>query len=138
MAENGGHAALAAVGADWNRGAEHWNADALAAVYADDALFFGGRPGHQVGRASIREYFASYEGVILSASLELVDQQVAELAPDLVVAQGYGHFSFVLAGDTPTRSVLRTTLLIERRGDRWRIRQHHFSMSPAVPPLGQS
>jgi len=131
-------AALAAVGQAWTAAASPWNADALAAVYADDALFFGGRPGHAVGATAIRDYFASYQGVIESGQLELVDQHVLELAPGCLLAQGYGDFTFVLAGNQQTRSLLRTTLVLSLQQGSWKIRQHHFSASPSAPPLGDS
>ncbi|HSW18990.1 MAG TPA: SgcJ/EcaC family oxidoreductase [Ramlibacter sp.] len=128
---------LAAVGAAWTAAATPWDPEALAALYTQDAMFLGGRPGHSVGREQIHAYFASYRGVILQGKLELVDQHVRELAPDCLLAQGYGDFSFVLAGDVQTRSLLRTTLVLARQGD-WKILQHHFSASPSTPPLGDS
>jgi uncharacterized protein (TIGR02246 family) len=132
------HAALAAVQRAWNAGGNAWNADALAEVYTHDALFFGGRPGHFVGRAAVRDYFASYAGVIESGTMDLVEQELVELCPGCLLAQGYADFSFVLSGNQATHSRLRTTLVIVREGQGWRIRQHHFSPTPAVPPLGQT
>jgi uncharacterized protein (TIGR02246 family) len=128
-------AALAIVQAAWNAAAHHWHPGRLTAVYADDALFFGGRPGHSVGASAIRDYFASYEGVIKSARMELVEQRFICLAEECFLAQGFGEFSFALAGDRQSRSRLRTTLVIGRQHDQWKIRQHHFSASPEVPPL---
>ncbi|RZL87687.1 MAG: SgcJ/EcaC family oxidoreductase [Variovorax sp.] len=133
-----GRAVLGDIQRRWTAAASPWNANALAAVYAEDALFFGGRPGHSVGRGAILEYFASYEGVIESGTLELVDQQVVELAPRCLLAQGYGEFAFVLAGARETRSLLRTTLVLRLQQGRWEILQHHFSASPLAPPLGDS
>ncbi|MFB9123489.1 SgcJ/EcaC family oxidoreductase [Paraburkholderia dipogonis] len=127
--------ALAIVQAAWNAGARHWNADALAAVYTADALFFGGRPGQSVGTGAIREYFASYEGVIDSATLELVEQQIVRLGTQCFLAQGYGEFSFTLSGGRMSRSRLRTTLVIALQDGEWRIRQHHFSAEPESPPI---
>src|SRR6267143_2037809 len=45
---------------------------ALVALYTDDALFYGGRPGHAVGHAKVREYFDSYVGTLAAARLALV------------------------------------------------------------------
>jgi uncharacterized protein (TIGR02246 family) len=128
-------AALAIVQAAWNAAARHWDPQALAAVYTDDALFFGGRPGHAVGAGAIREYFASYDGVIESATLELVDQQFIPLSDDCFLAQGFGEFAFELSGNQQSRSRLRTTLVIARQHGEWRIRQHHFSATPESPPI---
>lgn len=129
--------ALGAVEAAWNAAALAWDAQALAAIYTDDALLFGGRPGHAVGRAAIRDYFASYDGTIVSGRMALVEQQLQALAPELLLAQGYVDFAFVLAGDRHTRSSLRSTLILQRLQGTWRIRQHHFSPVPEAPPLGQ-
>ncbi|BBU30556.1 hypothetical protein BTHE68_42900 [Burkholderia sp. THE68] len=127
--------ALAVVQASWNLSARNWDVDALTAVYTDDALFFGGRPGHAVGPRAIREYFASYEGVIESATLELVEQHFIPVTDDCFLAQGFGEFLFVLGGSRVSRSRLRTTLLIVRQQNDWKIRQHHFSASPESPPI---
>lgn len=129
-------AALAAVQADWNAAAARWDAEALTAVYTGDAAMFAGRPGHATGEAGIRAYFGSYAGVIESAVMKLRDQRILLQLPDLVLAQGYADFNFRLAGDRPSASTLRTTLTLARRDGRWQILQHHFSATPAEPPLG--
>lgn len=129
------HAVLAQIQDEWNAAACPWNADALTAAYSNDALFFGGRPGHSVGAGAIHEYFASYMGVIESATLELVEQQVIHLAQDCLLAQGYGEFAFVLSGGRTSRSRLRTTLVIALHDGKWKIRQHHFSTTPESPPI---
>jgi uncharacterized protein (TIGR02246 family) len=128
--------ALASVEARWNAAGAPWDPQALANVYTEDAVFFGGRPGHSVGRDAIRGYFASYDGVIASGVMELVEPVILPLAPGLVLAQGHVDFSFVLAGDKRTRSLLRATLVLAKRGERWLILQHHFSPTPETPPLG--
>jgi uncharacterized protein (TIGR02246 family) len=127
--------ALAVIQASWNVSARDWNAEALTAVYTEDALFFGGRPGHSVGARAIYDYFASYEGVIESAKLELVEQHFITLADDCFLAQGFGEFRFMLSEDRESRSRLRTTLLIAQQRGEWKIRQHHFSASPESPPI---
>ncbi|MGQ7937646.1 YybH family protein [Paraburkholderia sp. D1E] len=127
--------ALAIVQAAWNAAARDWNPDTLTAVYTEDALFFGGRPGHSVGSSAIREYFASYDGVIESATLALVEQHFIRLGPDCFLAQGYGEFSFVISGGRTSNSRLRTTLVIVSQHGEWKIRQHHFSTSPDTPPI---
>ncbi|WP_322029258.1 YybH family protein [Paraburkholderia sp. J76] len=128
-------AALAQVQLAWNTAARRWDAGMLTAVYTNDALFFGGRPGHSVGAGAIREYFASYEGVIESATLALVEQHFIRLTDDCFLAQGYGEFSFVLSGDRQSRSRLRTTLVVALQQGEWKIRQHHFSSTPESPPI---
>ncbi len=126
---------LTALAERWSFAASDWDVDALAALYADDALLFGGRPHHAVGRAAIGGYFASYSGVILSATLTLIDQQILEVDDRCFFAQGFGDFAFTLAGGTRTESRFRTSLLLLRSADGC-IRAHHFSSVPNAPPLG--
>lgn len=126
---------LASVERDWNAGAGNWNSDALADVYTADALFFGGRAGHSVGREGIRSYFMSYNSILKSATLNLVKQHVIKLAPNVFVAQGYGKFHFLLSTGKETDSVLRTTLVIVKRGGKWKVIDHHFSPTPEAPPI---
>lgn len=130
-------AALDAAVVGWNAAAAPWDAEALAALYTADALFFGGRPGHGVGANAIHAYFKSYEGVIRSARMDLAEQQLKPLAPGCVLAQGFADFSFELSDGQTTRSRLRATLVLRREPDRWRILDHHFSTIPEAPPLGK-
>ena len=122
----------------WNAAAKVWNPKALAALYADNALFYGGRPGHSVGAAEIQAYFASYDGIIQSAVLDLVGQELVQISPESFMAQGLGAFSFVLEGGRKTQSVLRTTLALSKLSGQWKIQLHHFSVTPDVPPLGNT
>ncbi len=128
--------ALAAVQDAWSKAGSPWNPDALAALYTSDALFFGGRAGHSVGREAVRSYFASYVGVIEQGRMVLADTHYLAIDSDCFLAQGYVDFAFTLSGGRETRSRLRATLLIVRTKDGWRIRQHHFSPTPDAPPLG--
>ena len=128
--------ALADVLAAWNAAAQRWDAAALGKTYAQAGCLFGGRPGHSIGRAAITEYFASYDGVILSGAIRAQDQHVVDLAPGIVLAQGYVEMSFVLAPDQKTQSVLRSTLTLVQEAGEWKILQHHFSPTPVAPPLG--
>lgn len=128
--------ALKFVERDWNAAGKNWNPDALAEIYTEDALFFGGRVGHSVGREKVHSYFESYRGILKSATLNLAEQHVIELAPNVFVAQGYGNFHFVLEKTgKQTDNVLRTTLVIVKRGDKWKVIDHHFSPTPEAPPI---
>ena len=132
-----GQSVLDQVVADWNRAGATWDATAIAAIYTQDGLLFGGRPGHFVGREAIRGYFASYEGVILAGSMQISGTEFRTLAQGCVLVQGMVDFAFTLAGNEQTSSTLRATLVLRREADRWRIADHHFSPVPAVPPLGK-
>lgn len=122
--------------ADWNRAGAVWNAEALAHVYAEDGLLFGGRPGHYVGREAIRGYFASYDGAILGGAMQMSDTVLRMLSGDCVLAQGMVHFVFTLAGGKRTQSTLRATLVLTKEANCWHIADHHFSSIPTAPPLG--
>lgn len=134
-ASTNAHAALRDVARRWNAAARVWDADALTALYAAEALFFGGRPGHAVGREAIRAYFASYAEALRSASMSLSGQSVVALDADTLLAQGHADFRFVLADGRETASQLRTTWVLVRRAGEWQILQHHFSPTPEVPPI---
>lgn len=127
---------LAAMAQAWTAAAQDWDPAALAGLYSHDAVLFGGRPGLASGGAAIADYFESYRGVILSASLELSGQTLLNVGETALLAQGFGLFAFVLGGGKPTRQEMRTTLLLDWASGETLIRAHHFSPVPAAPPLG--
>ena len=125
--------------AAWNAAGSRWDCAALAGCFTEDALFFGGRPEHSVGRHAIEAYFRSYIGIIASCTLSLREQHiVTDLGANALVAQGYGDFSFILADGLHTRSVVRTTLILVHQRDRWRARVQHIAPPPAEPPIGRN
>lgn len=128
-------AALRAVERAWNAAAQPWDPAALAAIYTKDALFYGGRIGHSVGQDQVRAYFESYSGLFTSVRLALVEQELRELAPGTVLAQGTASFEFDFIAGGASQSVLRSTLVLTHRPEGWRILQHHFSPTPAEPPI---
>ena len=121
----------------WNQAARTWDVASLTAMYTDDALMYGGRPGLSIGQAGMRGYFDSYTDMLASTRLELVDQYVIELAPDIYLAQGYGVFEFKLASGKVSGITMRTTLILVKRQGVWKILQHHFSSTPDAPPVPQ-
>ncbi|HSV84606.1 MAG TPA: SgcJ/EcaC family oxidoreductase [Ramlibacter sp.] len=134
--DRGAQQALDAVLAEWNAAGGRWDVEGLAAVYTEDAVFFGGRRGHSTGREGVRAYFASYADTIASTRLQLQDHVLTRLAPDVLQAQGYGCFDMVLTDGRKTRSVLRATLTLVLRDKAWKVQQHHFSTTPEAPPIG--
>jgi uncharacterized protein (TIGR02246 family) len=131
----GAEHALREVLASWNRSAATWDVKGLAALYAEDALMFGGRPGLSVGVPGMQAYFGSYVGTLAGAELELVEQHLLELAPEVYLAQGFGVFQFRRVDGRTTGTTMRTTLVIARPDGQWKIRQHHFSTIPDKPPI---
>jgi uncharacterized protein (TIGR02246 family) len=129
---------LAQVLERWNAAGRRWDPSAFTDCFADDGLFYGGRPAHSVGRDAIRAYFDSYVGVIDVCQLVLRDQEFVEAGAGFLLAQGWGEFSFVLADGQRTTSTVRTTWLLQQLpGGEWKIRQQHFAPPPAEPPLGR-
>lgn len=127
--------ALDSVERQWNMASKNWDPEKFGAIYTDDALFFGGRAPHYVGKSGVLDYFQSYVGVISAATLELVDQHVHDAGPQAFMAQGFGQFRLNMASGTETDLLQRTTLLITRRNSQWKIASHHFSSRPEAPPL---
>ena len=76
----------------------------LVGLYTEDALFYGGRPGHAVGHAKVREYFDSYVGTLAGARLALVDQELRKLGEGVYLAQGYAVFDFDLTAGGVTHT----------------------------------
>lgn len=130
-----GMQAVEAVQTDWNTGAASWDPDGLSRIYTEDALFFGGRPAHAVGRVAIREYFASYVGVVASASMQILEPQVLTVDSRHFVVQGHVVFALRLTDGEDARSTLRATWVLTLREGHWKILQHHFSPTPSEPPL---
>ena len=130
-------AAFHSIGSRWNAAAANWDVAGLAALYVDEAVLFGGRPGHSVGKNAIRDYFFSYNQILASVRIELFEQHVFQVGADALLAQGHGNFHFVRVGGKASQAVLRTTWAIARRGTDWLIFQHHFSASPESPPIPQ-
>lgn len=122
--------------ARWNEAAQRWDASALAHCYTSDATLFGGRPGHSVGQDSVQAYFSSYAGVIRCCTIALLDQEVTQPGPELVIAQGHVDLRFVLQDGRQTTSLLRSTLILRFEDAAWKIWRHHFSPVPDAPPLG--
>ena len=128
-------AVLAQVLFQWNEAAADWDVERLADMYTADALMFGGLPGHSVGQGGMRDYFGVYADRLAGANLTLTDQYIVALGPEAYIAQGFGIFRFELIGGRQTGATMRTSLLLEQRANRWRIRQHHFSAIPVKTPI---
>ena len=119
----------------WNAAASTWDVDGLAAIYTDDALMYGGRTTHSVGNDGVRAYFASYVGMLAAAKVTLVSQEIRQLGPGTILAQGYGAFDLTLADGRRSQTTLRTTWVLVNQSGTWKILQHHFSAIPEAPPI---
>lgn len=132
--ERSGESVLALVARQWSAAAAKWNPEALAALYTNDALFFGGRTSHSVGRREVLVYFESYTGMLAGAELSMRDQHVIAIEPRSFLAQGFADIGFTLLDGRRTSGVFRTTWLLRDAAEP-RIQLHHFSPRPEVPPI---
>jgi uncharacterized protein (TIGR02246 family) len=121
----------------WNLAGLIWDVEALTAMYTPDAVMYGGRPGMSIGHAGMRQYFSSYVDMLASTKMELKDQVMIRLAPNVYLAQGYGVFQFTLRTGKKSDTTMRTTLVLVEREKEWKILQHHFSSTPDKPPIPQ-
>lgn len=117
----------------WTRAATPLKPQELAALYAPDALFFGGVPDHYVGRERIAEYFSFYLGKVAAMTIAFRDHHGAEA--DVVVSQGFVDFTFLLPDGRTTYASLRGTLVLAPKGKGWEILVHHFSPPPLTVPV---
>ncbi len=75
----------------WNAAAAAWDSAALTNLYTADALFFGGRQRHFIGRDGVRAYFDSYRDMLAAVALTMQDQHVKRIAPESVMAIVVGY-----------------------------------------------
>ena len=104
----------------WTEAFAARDVEALASLYAGKAQFFGSTEVLHLGKAGVREYFATLRNDIELAAFE--PPQVTALSPDLIVCAGYWSFRF--GGDL---RAYRLTWTLVREGERWAIAAHHAS-----------
>lgn len=120
----------------WNDAAAVWNPDELTRLYADDALFFGGRQEHFVGRDQVKIYFESYRDMLASVELRPKQQHIRRLPSGLVMAQGFADIGFTLLSGSRTNAMFRTSWLLQPcDSSTWEITTHHFSPVPETVPI---
>jgi ketosteroid isomerase-like protein len=96
------------------------DADALASLYTEDALFFGSMPHLYLQKSGVRRYFATlpkgYEGAAFG------ETQAIDIGRDLIVSAGFVTF-------TGERFSLlyRMSWTLMRSREGWRIASHHAS-----------
>ena len=89
-------------------------------LYTEDALLFGSVDELKTGRGAIRAYFAGRGPKVHVKSYPF--PHVIHLTEDVAVTAGHVDFA---DGDAPMPYRLTWTLV--RRGENWRIAQHHGS-----------
>jgi len=106
----------------WREAFAARDVDALVALYAPAALFFGSQPRLFNGRTEIREYFESLPP-IAKPKVAFSDVVVAAITPDVLTVAMLAAFS------AEGRGVLhmRLTQTLAHRGGQWLIAAHHAS-----------
>lgn len=106
------------------------DADALAALHAEDALFIGTGEGEVAkGRAAIRGYFARVLPPNRPCSAAMPQPSTLSLSAETVVITGVDEVGGVRDGVAFSRPG-RATFVIARRGETWQIVHFHRSAMP--------
>src|SRR5438270_13950341 len=108
----------------WAEAFARADADALASLYAGDALFFGSMPDLYLQRSGVRRYFATlpkgYEGAAFGETHAL------EIGSGLIVSAGFVTFTGEREGERFSL-LYRMSWTLVRSGQDWRIGSHHGS-----------
>ncbi len=115
---------LGDVEARWRAAFARRDADAQAALYTDDALFYGGTMPLREGRDGVRAYFRAVRPEARAA--EFREWRAVRVAPGVITAAGIATFLVEADGGTERREYRITWLLVERGGE-WLIANHHVS-----------
>lgn len=112
--------------------------EAMADLYAEDALYLPPGGGIRQGREAVRESFATFfgwaeeNGVAVAIDFEIVDRTVRG---DLAVDVGYYTLTTTPSaesGERPGRSVGKFVTVAAPEADgRWRFRVDAYNMAPA-------
>ncbi len=113
---------VALVYEQWQQYFAPLNSNALAALYAEDAILFGSRIPPYIGRVAIECYFANltpglYTGVVFTP------EYIKRVTPDVISIAGSA--SFQRLEQRPLE--LRITHILVRRENQWQIVSHHVS-----------
>jgi ketosteroid isomerase-like protein len=114
---------LKAVQVRWSGAFERGAWDDLAAMYSQDAQFFGGKPDLYFGVQEIRRYF----GAVAPGAKALFQEgeSAVRLAEDMVLYSGYVDFQ----RESRVR-MHRLSWLLAKVDGHWKIRAHHASPVP--------
>ena len=108
----------------WSEAFARADADALASLYTEDALFFGSMPDLYLQRSGVRRYFETlpkgYEGAAFG------ETHAVEIGHDVIASAGF--VTFTGERDGKHFSLLyRMSWTLVRTGAEWRIASHHAS-----------
>ncbi len=104
----------------WARAFRARDAEALANLYTQEAMFFGSTPDLYRGRDGVRAYFSTLRADVTLDEFEPGD--VVQTGEDTMIAAGYWQFLF---GTELRRYRLTWTIVQQSAG--WLIAAHHAS-----------
>jgi uncharacterized protein (TIGR02246 family) len=118
------NAIVAQIQRRWAAAFARADADALASLYIEGALFFGSMPDLYCDGSGVRQYFETlakgYEGAAFA------DTHTVEISPDLIVSAGFVTFTGERDGERFSL-LYRMSWTLVRSGEQWRIASHHAS-----------
>lgn len=106
----------------WQAGIDAHEPDRVADVFTEDTIFQGLRP-YSVGRAGVRDYYASQP---LGLTVRYRILETRRPADDAVL--GYTQADFTFADGSTI--ALNLTVLVTRTADCWRIAHYQVSSVP--------
>ena len=107
----------------WSAAFHRLDAEALASLYSNNALFFGSNPSLYRGRDGVRAYFNALPRW-KSPTVQFSDLVIVAAGPDLINMAAAA--SFAAPEDTLMLSVKITWVIVREGGD-WKIASHHVS-----------
>lgn len=114
---------VSAIIEQWSANFSRLEADALASLYSNSALFFGSNPSLYRGREGVAAYFNALPRW-RAPTVQFSDIVAAPVGSDLINMAGTA--SFVVEDGEPTLSV-KITWVIVREDGHWKILSHHVS-----------
>ena len=112
----------------WSAGFNRLDADGLASLYSNSALFFGSNPSLYRGKVGVAAYFNALPRWS-APTVQFSDVVAAPVGTDLINMAGTA--SFDIGEGEPTLSVKITWVIVREDGD-WKIVSHHVSSRGAL------
>ncbi|XVV09834.1 SgcJ/EcaC family oxidoreductase [Actinoplanes sp. CA-131856] len=103
----------------WQRAIAEHDAEGVASLFTEDAVFQGLQP-HTVGRPGVERYYAG-QPAGLAVDYRLL--RTSRLGDDAVL--GWAEADFTVG--TEVRALLNLTVVVRRTAEGWRIAHYHVS-----------
>ena len=116
--------ALDSILAQWNEAGSNWDTERLAALFTNDALFWGSKPDLFIGH-QIQKYYEAFP--VKSCRFNFLEMKSVVLSPNTVVSCGVLLLSQVLVTMQKLEVKLRVSLVLVKLDSGWKIVQHHVA-----------